>query len=61
MVLRQLLLIKEKQGISMQKKYKPKAIILDMKLPELMAGLLNWLKEGQRITTHSCTRNVRYE
>jgi CheY-like chemotaxis protein len=49
MVLRQLLLI-EKQGISMQKKYKPKAIILDMKLPGINGWtVLNWLKEDKEL------------
>jgi CheY-like chemotaxis protein len=59
MVLRQLL-IKEKQGISMQKKYKPKAIILDMKLPEDGWTVLNWLKEDKELQ-HIPVRNVRYE
>jgi CheY-like chemotaxis protein len=49
MVLRQLLLIKEKQGISMQK-IQPKAIILDMKLPGINGWtVLNWLKEDKEL------------
>jgi CheY-like chemotaxis protein len=42
-------------------KIQTKAIILDMKLPGINGWtVLNWLKKT-RITTHSCTRNVRYE
>jgi CheY-like chemotaxis protein len=48
-------------GYKYAKKYKPKAIILDMKLPGINGWtVLNWLKRTKNCNTFS-TRNVRYE
>jgi DNA-binding response OmpR family regulator len=47
-------------GYKYEKKYKPKAIILDMKLPEDGWTVLNWLKEDKELQ-HIPVRNVRYE